>query len=402
MPAARDSEPVPAETPPPRAPAVAPGRAPGGAADTFGRRFASAAAHHDGPFRPAPVVLARAFADALLRRRRTPTPSNDGAPSVSGEPAGAPAPRPGGARRPDPSAAPALPTWAARLTGSGSSARVGLTVVVGVAAALTGLSAIPDSLAADPAAGPTGPTASWRPAAHMSDPAPASADAAPPAGAEGARPRPTTLTIGDAVDVATLAARTPLDARLAARLEAVHRRPPVPPGLPVGSPVRTGLVSSSFGPRRHPVSGRVRAHAGTDFAVPTGTPVFSTADGRVRASSRRTGYGLTIEVDHRDPAGLRTSTLYAHLSASAVRPGAPVRRGALLGWSGGGAPGDGVSTGPHLHYEVRVGGRPESPTVVDARVRAWRADTVRRLRAVVAEARALEGRPPVDAPPSAR
>ncbi|OZC01127.1 hypothetical protein BSZ36_18565 [Rubricoccus marinus] len=91
------------------------------------------------------------------------------------------------------------------------------------------------------------------------------------------------------------------------------------------------------------------------MAVPVGTPVHATGAGRVAAAGVRSGYGLTVEVAH---AGATLSTLYAHLDAvpAGVEVGAVVRRGTVVGWSGGVGPRAGVSTGPHVHYEVRVGG----------------------------------------------
>ncbi len=157
------------------------------------------------------------------------------------------------------------------------------------------------------------------------------------------------------------------------------RWPPVPPGLPVGVPV-AGRVSSPFGFRRHPVLGGRRHHDGTDFAVPVGTPVRVTADGRIVSAGHRSGYGLAVEVAHRDPAGLETRTLYAHLSGAVARAGQTVRRGEVVGLSGGVGPGAGLSTGPHLHYEVRAsaGGRARTgaidPAALEARIGAWRAE----------------------------
>ena len=133
------------------------------------------------------------------------------------------------------------------------------------------------------------------------------------------------------------------------------RRPPAARRLlgPVGFPVR-GPVSSPFGLRVHPVSGRSALHHGVDLAVPVGTPVRATATGRVVAAGVRPGYGLTVEVEHGRSGSV--STLYAHLDAvpPGVGVGAVLRRGGLIGWSGGVGPRAGVSTGPHVHYEVRV------------------------------------------------
>ena len=123
---------------------------------------------------------------------------------------------------------------------------------------------------------------------------------------------------------------------------------------PVGFPVR-GPVSSPFGPRVHPVSGRRSVHQGVDLAVPVGTPVRATGAGHVVAAGFRSGYGLTVEVGHGRAA---VSTLYAHLDAvpAGVEVGAAVGRGTVVGWSGGVGPRAGLSTGPHVHYEVRVRG----------------------------------------------
>ena len=125
--------------------------------------------------------------------------------------------------------------------------------------------------------------------------------------------------------------------------------------LPMG-PVQ-GPVSSPFGPRVHPVSGRVRHHDGVDLAVPEGTAVWTVAPGVVRWVGPRPGYGLVVEIDH--PTGLGGAgrpvrTRYAHLASvdADLRPGLRVARGVALGASGGRPGRDGVSTGAHLHFEV--------------------------------------------------
>ncbi|WP_349256314.1 M23 family metallopeptidase [Rubrivirga litoralis] len=135
--------------------------------------------------------------------------------------------------------------------------------------------------------------------------------------------------------------------------------------VPLGFPVR-GPVSSPFGTRIHPVTGQVRPHRGVDLAVPVGTPVVATARGRVLSVGRRGGYGLAVEVGHRISGSLSTSTLYAHLSSlpAGLRAGLGVRRGAIIGFSGGVGAGAGISTGPHVHYEVRSGGLAVDPRSV--------------------------------------
>jgi murein DD-endopeptidase MepM/ murein hydrolase activator NlpD len=118
-------------------------------------------------------------------------------------------------------------------------------------------------------------------------------------------------------------------------------------------------VSSAFGARRvHPILHRVLPHLGVDLAAPRGMPVHATADGVVVDAGWHGGYGNLVEVQH--PNGY--STRYAHLSAILVRPGTPVKQGDELGRVGM----TGLATGPHLHYEVRRGGRAVDPLVATA------------------------------------
>lgn len=117
-----------------------------------------------------------------------------------------------------------------------------------------------------------------------------------------------------------------------------------------------GPVSSPFGWRRHPVSGRSRHHDGADLAVPLGSTVRAAASGVVRSVGRRSGYGLVVEIEHGPaPGPTRFRTLYAHLSEAdqRLRQGTRVGRGQPVGASGGVPGRDGTSTGPHLHFEVR-------------------------------------------------
>ena len=123
----------------------------------------------------------------------------------------------------------------------------------------------------------------------------------------------------------------------------------------VARPAR-GPVSSPFGWRRHPVTGRTRHHDGADLAVPLGTVVRAVASGVVRSAGRRSGYGLVVEIEHAALRGHRRfRTLYAHLSSTdrGLRPGTRVAPGQPIAASGGVPGRDGVSTGPHLHFEVR-------------------------------------------------
>lgn len=113
-------------------------------------------------------------------------------------------------------------------------------------------------------------------------------------------------------------------------------------------------ISSSFGYRSDPFTGRRKLHTGIDFAIPVGSPVYSTGDGVVdKVKYSRTGYGNYIIVDH----GFGYMTRYAHLNSISVNPGDRVVRGDLLGESGN----SGRSSGPHLHYEVMYMGKYVNP-----------------------------------------
>jgi murein DD-endopeptidase MepM/ murein hydrolase activator NlpD len=104
-------------------------------------------------------------------------------------------------------------------------------------------------------------------------------------------------------------------------------------------------VSSLYGMRNHPTLGIWRMHEGVDLTAPIGTSVYATGNGTVSQSQVRNGYGELIEIDH----GFGYKTRYAHLSARFVKPGDKVTRGQVIGEVGN----TGVSSGPHLHYEVR-------------------------------------------------
>ncbi len=124
--------------------------------------------------------------------------------------------------------------------------------------------------------------------------------------------------------------------------------------LPNGTPTPGARISSHYGSRTHPVTGRKTTHRGTDFAVNTGTPVYATADGvveTVRPSNE--GSGNFLRVQH--AFGFTTS--YSHLQKFDVRAGDFVSKGDLIAHSGN----TGMSTGPHLHYEIRFVGRALDP-----------------------------------------
>jgi murein DD-endopeptidase MepM/ murein hydrolase activator NlpD len=118
------------------------------------------------------------------------------------------------------------------------------------------------------------------------------------------------------------------------------------------TPINGARLSSSFGNRVHPISGYTRLHKGTDFAAPTGTPVYAAGNGTIEWAARRGGYGNYIVVRHAN--GYKTA--YAHLSryARGLSKGRRVRQGEIIGYVGS----TGASTGPHLHYEVYINGKP--------------------------------------------
>ena len=113
------------------------------------------------------------------------------------------------------------------------------------------------------------------------------------------------------------------------------------------------LITSNFGWRIHPIYGTRRLHAGTDFGVDEGTPVHAADGGVVVEAGWVSGYGYTVIIDH----GNGMSTLYAHNSDVAVSPGQTVSKGQVVSYSGN----TGGSTGPHLHFEVRINGEPTDP-----------------------------------------
>ena len=121
------------------------------------------------------------------------------------------------------------------------------------------------------------------------------------------------------------------------------------------SPLEFSRVSSGFGARFHPIFKNWRAHTGVDFAAPKGTRIWATADGIVEFAGVRGGYGNCIEVRH--SGGV--TTLYGHLSAFApgIVRGKRIQQGQAIGFVGA----TGWATGPHLHYEFRIGGSVQDP-----------------------------------------
>lgn len=121
------------------------------------------------------------------------------------------------------------------------------------------------------------------------------------------------------------------------------------------SPLKYGKISSGFGKRFHPIYKKIKMHHGVDYAAPLGTPVWAVADGVVSYASTRGGYGKLVILKHR--GGLETR--YGHLSrfAAGIKVGTPVEQGRVIGYVGS----TGVSTGPHLHFEMRLNGKVINP-----------------------------------------
>jgi murein DD-endopeptidase MepM/ murein hydrolase activator NlpD len=115
----------------------------------------------------------------------------------------------------------------------------------------------------------------------------------------------------------------------------------------------SGGVASGFGPRLHPILGYYRMHSGMDIGGAQGQAIWAAHDGIVSLAGWNGGYGNSVILSHGDA----TTTLYAHMAAFAVSPGAYVTAGQVIGYVGS----TGLSTGPHLHFEVRINGGPVNP-----------------------------------------
>jgi murein DD-endopeptidase MepM/ murein hydrolase activator NlpD len=125
------------------------------------------------------------------------------------------------------------------------------------------------------------------------------------------------------------------------------------------APLDFTRISSRFNSsRKHPVLGIVRAHKGTDYAAPTGTPIWAAGSGRVQFAGRKGGYGNVVIIDH----GKGISTVYGHMSrfGRSLRVGRTVNQGDTIGYVGR----TGLATGPHLHYEYRVKGVQKNPATL--------------------------------------
>ncbi len=172
-------------------------------------------------------------------------------------------------------------------------------------------------------------------------------------------------TLGESQLTKTLAAQlNVLSARLAYQErsyedigEMLKNKEKLLAGIPAIQPVANKdlrRVASGFGYRIDPVYKVTKFHAGLDFTAPQGTPIYATADGRVKTSgSSSGGYGNHVVINH----GYGYETLYGHMVRVKVRAGQSVKRGEVIGWVGN----TGKSTGPHCHYEVHKNGNPVDP-----------------------------------------
>ena len=135
-------------------------------------------------------------------------------------------------------------------------------------------------------------------------------------------------------------------------LQALHQQKDLLSSTPSIWPAQ-GWVSSDFGYRSSPFTGQREFHKGRDISAPEGTPIYAPASGKVTFTGRDGGYGITMVIDH----GRGITTRYAHLQRYIADEDTKVSRGELIGYVGN----TGRSTGPHLHYEVRVNNMPVNP-----------------------------------------
>ena len=122
---------------------------------------------------------------------------------------------------------------------------------------------------------------------------------------------------------------------------------------PSGNPAKKGWISSYFGMRKDPFTGKRKMHKGVDVAGKSGSSVLATADGIVIRVEKQKGYGKLIEIDH----GYKLSTRYGHNKTIAVKVGDIVKQGQIIATMGS----TGRSTGPHVHYEVLRNGKQVNP-----------------------------------------
>ncbi|MEV6535447.1 M23 family metallopeptidase [Streptomyces sp. NPDC051639] len=175
-------------------------------------------------------------------------------------------------------------------------------------------------------------------------------------------------TVG--TDSVTRAGRVPATARtyltevkdLSARYRTFDREENANPGTGKASgvlapPVTTLVISSPFGSRKHPLTGVTKLHTGVDFAAPRNAPVSAARQGQVVFAGMTKAYGNRVVIDHGTIGGRRLETTYSHMSSLLVTAGQSVETGTAVGFVGS----TGLSTGPHLHFEVLVDGAYTDP-----------------------------------------
>ena len=123
--------------------------------------------------------------------------------------------------------------------------------------------------------------------------------------------------------------------------------------LPLDSPVNNAQQTSGFGRRIDPINGRLSIHPGIDFSAPMSSPIAATSAGKVIFAGRKAAYGNAVDIEH----SFGIVTRYAHLSKIIAKVGEPVKKGQIIGLEGS----TGRSTGPHVHYEVRIDDHPVNP-----------------------------------------
>jgi len=149
------------------------------------------------------------------------------------------------------------------------------------------------------------------------------------------------------------------------------------------TPLDIVRITSKFGMRKHPVLGYSRMHKGVDFAASTGTPIFAAGNGVIAKIGKMRGYGNYIQIKHNS----QYATAYAHMSrfAKGMKKGSKVQQGDVIGYVGS----TGMSTGPHLHYEVLVDGKQINPTTVKLAGRKLEGKDLRHFEALKAEMKKL-------------
>ena len=125
------------------------------------------------------------------------------------------------------------------------------------------------------------------------------------------------------------------------------------------TPIDGARISSGFGLRKHPILGYTKMHRGTDFAAPSGTPIYAAGDGVIEMAGRNGGYGHYVRIRHNGTH----KTAYAHLQgyARGIAAGKRVKQGSVIGYVGT----SGRSTGPHLHYEILIGNKQVNPKTLN-------------------------------------